>query len=108
MLQYEPGAGLGTVSWQAQCTEAYTESKKGDDDTEATSIHQEYLHQETMYHVPAQCCGKNIRKNGPPLKTKTLKLKMNQCAELKITCFNAKACAEDSEHRKVCKSLMSL
>lgn len=48
----------------------HTESKKGDDDMEASSIHQEYLHQETMYHVPAPCYGKNIR-NGPPFKAKT-------------------------------------
>jgi len=54
-----------------------------DDDTEATSIHQEYFHQETTYHVPAQCQGKTIRRNGPPLKAKTLQLKMNLCAKPK-------------------------
>lgn len=56
-------------------------------------------------HVLAQCNGKNVR-NGPSLKAWTMKLKINQCAEPKVTCWNDKACDEGcSKHRKVCRGL---
>lgn len=55
-----------------------------DDDTEATSIHQEYFHQKTMYHVPAQCQHKTKEEMPPPpAKAKTLQLKTNPCAKPK-------------------------
>lgn len=63
---------------------------------------------ETMYHVLAQCYDKNVR-NGPSLKALIVKLKMNQCAELKVTCCNDKACDGGcSKHIKICKGLISL